>query len=107
MKNKHLGSTIEDFLEEEELLDEARAISIKRVLAHSIEQEMIKKHLSKKSMAKMMQTSRSSLDRLLAPDNTSVTLNTMVKAAAVINKRLNISLSSARKHQRGGKEAIA
>ena len=108
MSNKHLGSSFEDFLEEEDLLDESEAIAIKRVLAHSfaikrvlahsLEQEMLKRHLSKRAMAAMMKTSRSSLDRLLDHNNTSVTLNTMVKAAAIINKRLDISLLSARKH---------
>lgn len=90
--NKYLGSDFDDFLEEEGVLGEAEALAIKRVLAHALEQEMQKQHLSKKAMAELMHTSRASLDRLLDPENTSVTLHTMVKAAAIVDKNLNITL---------------
>ena len=43
-------------------------------------------------MADSMGTSRSSLDRLLDPTNTSVTLKTMDRAAAMLGKRLCIEL---------------
>lgn len=92
-KRKHLGSDFEDFLEEEGMLDESEAIAIKRVLAYQVQQEMLKHDLSKAAMARRMNTSRSSLDRLLDPENTSVTLSTMIRAASVMNKKLDISLS--------------
>lgn len=92
MANKHKGSNFDDFLEEEGLLAEAEAIASKRVLAHQFELAMKKKHLSKISMAKRMQTSRSALDRLLDPENFSVTLQTMEKAAVVLGKKLKITL---------------
>lgn len=43
-------------------------------------------------MAAQMQASRTSLDRLLDPDNTSVTLKTLERAATVLGKRLQIEL---------------
>jgi len=39
-----------------------------------------------------MNTSRACIDRLLNPENTSITLNTMEKAAQILGKKLQISL---------------
>lgn len=39
-----------------------------------------------------MNTSRPSLDRLLDPNNISITLKTMERAAAILGKRLRIEL---------------
>ena len=92
MANKHKGSNFDDFLNEEGLSAEAEAIAAKRVLAYQFEMAMKKRHLSKVSMAKRMQTSRSALDRLLDPENSSVTLQTLERAATVLGKKLRISL---------------
>ena|SRR3990167_3791743 len=89
---KHKGTTFDSFLEEEELLDDLEAIAIKRVLAYELEKTMLKKHFSKTEMASKMHTSRSALDRLLDPSNTSVTLSTLVKAAHIIGKKFRVSL---------------
>jgi hypothetical protein len=43
-------------------------------------------------MAQAMQTSRSALNRLLDPENSAVTLNTLTSAAHVLGKRLHIEL---------------
>ena len=91
--NKHLGSKFDDFLKDEKLLEETEAIATKQTIAFKLRDEMILHNISKARMAAIMQTSRSSLDRLLDPDNTSVTLNTLVKAATVVNKRINFRLS--------------
>lgn len=89
--NKHKGSTLDSFLEEEGLLENVEAVAIKRVIAHAIEKKMKKAHLSKTEIAERMGTSRSALDRLLDPSNTSVTLNTLVKAAHFMGKKLHVS----------------
>lgn len=93
MKNKHLGSDFDDFLQDEGLLAEAEAAAIKRVLAFQIEKEMEERQLTKSALAKLMNTSRSSLDRLLDPDNPSVTLVTMESAAIALGKKLKIQLA--------------
>lgn len=95
MKNAHKGSTFDSFLEEEGLLDQVEATAIKRVITYQIEQAMKKQHMSKKKMADTMRTSRSSLHRLLDPENASVTLQSLVKAAYALGKELQISF---RKH---------
>ena len=89
--SRHIGSTLEDFLQEENRLEEARAIAIKRVLAWQIEQAMQAQQLTKTEMARRMHTSRTQLDRLLDPNNDKVLLQTMQRAAA-IGKQLNFEL---------------
>jgi ribosome-binding protein aMBF1 (putative translation factor) len=64
MNNQYLGSNFDDFLAEEGLLAEVEATAIKRVIAYQIEQEINKKGWTKTEMAKKMNTSRSSLERL-------------------------------------------
>ncbi len=93
MKNKHLGSDFDDFLQDEGLLAEAEATAIKRILAFQIQKEMEERQLTKSALAKLMNTSRSSLDRLLDPDNPSVTLVTMESAAIALGKKLKIQLA--------------
>jgi hypothetical protein len=94
-KNPHRGSKFEDYLAEEGLLEEITATAMKRVLAWQIAQAMKKQRVTKSAMAKRMRTSRAALDRLLDADNTSVTLQTMGRAAAVLGKELSITLKDA------------
>ncbi|MDO8444998.1 MAG: Fis family transcriptional regulator [Deltaproteobacteria bacterium] len=93
MKNKHLGSSFDDFLEEEGLRAETEAAAIKRVIAYRIEMEMKRANLSKSALAEKMHTSRSALDRLLDPSNVSVTLQTLERAALALGKNLKIELA--------------
>lgn len=93
MKNKHLGSSFDGFLEEEGLRAETEAAAIKRVIAYRIEMEMKRANLSKSALAEKMHTSRSALDRLLDPSNVSVTLQTLERAALALGKNLKIELA--------------
>lgn len=92
-KNRHIGSNFDDFLKEEGLLAEAEATAVKRVLAYQIDQEMAERRISKSALARAMQTSRSSLDRLLDPENASVTLLTLESAALALGKKLKVQLA--------------
>ncbi len=91
--NKHIGSSFDDFLEEEGILAETEAVAIKRVIAFQLAQLMERQHISKTAMARQMKTSRSALDRLLDPQNTSITLQTLERAAHAIGKRLRIEFA--------------
>ena len=71
---KHVGSTLDDFLDEEGLLAEAEAVAVKRVIAYQLGEMMKEQGLSKTALAGRMKTSRASLERLLDPENASVTL---------------------------------
>jgi predicted XRE-type DNA-binding protein len=89
---KHLGTDLDSFLEAEGLLDEARAVAVKRVLAWQIAAAMTEQGLSKTRMARAMGTSRSALDRLLDPDVPSVTLLTIERAARALGRKVRIEL---------------
>lgn len=91
--NKHLGSSLDDFLEEEGILDEASTVAVKRVLAWQLTQVMQDKKITKSILARNMATSRSSVDRLLDPENVAVSLATMSKAAHALGKKLEIQLA--------------
>jgi predicted XRE-type DNA-binding protein len=92
MTNPHVGSSFDDFLVDEGILEEVEAIAIKRILARQISEAMKVQKLTKKAMAERMGTSRSALDRLLEPENTSVTLRTLQKAASTVGRRLRLEL---------------
>jgi antitoxin HicB len=92
-QNQYIGSSLDDLLEETGELAEVNAVAIKRVIAWEITQKMEIEHISKTKMAELMDTSRSALDRLLDPANTSVTLHTLDNAARAVGKTLRIELS--------------
>jgi len=92
MKKKHVGSGFDDFLREDRLLEAATVTATKRVIAHQIAKEMKRRRLTKLAMAARMKTSRAALDRLLDPDNPSVTIGTLEKAAKALNRRLTVEL---------------
>jgi antitoxin HicB len=89
----HSGSTFDSFLEEEGIREEVEAVAIKRVLAWQLEQAMQEQQKTKQAMAKQLRTSRSQLDRLLDPQNVSVTLDTITRAARALGKRVIIRVA--------------
>lgn len=91
-ENPHLGSSFDEFLSEDGLLDSSREVATKRVLAWQLTQLMEEKSLSKTDMAKRMDTSRSALNRLLDPENESVTYSTLKKAARATGQRIELNL---------------
>ena len=88
----HSESSFDDFLEEEGYRNEVESAAIKRVLAWQFEQEMIRQQKTKRAMAAELKTSRSQLDRLLDPQNTAVSLDTLTRAAHVLGKRLVLEI---------------
>jgi antitoxin HicB len=92
MNNLSIGSNFDEFLAEEGLLAEVETVAVKRVIAYQIEQMMTAQNLTKTAMAERMNTSRAALNRLLDPENPSVTLQTIERAATALGKRLQIEL---------------
>ena len=92
-RNPHLGSTLDELLAEDGALADAHAIAVKRVLAWQVGQTMSDLRITKSEMARRMGTSRSALARLLDPENPSVTLLTLERAAAVLGKRLTVDFA--------------
>lgn len=89
---KHIGGLFDDFLKEEGIYEEVQATAIKRVLAWQLEQAMKQRKITKIEMARRMDTSRAQLDRLLDPDNESVTLATLTRAAAIVGRKVRLEL---------------
>lgn len=92
-RHKNKGSSFDSFLQEEGILDEVTEVAVKRVVAFQIQEEMKKKKFTKTRLAQEMKTSRSSLNKLLDPDNDAGTIKTLHRAATVIGKKLEISLA--------------
>jgi predicted XRE-type DNA-binding protein len=90
--NIHIGTNFDDFLSEEGMLEEVTAVATKRVIAWQISQGMAALNYNKTIMAKKMHTSRSSLNRLLDEEDTSLTLATLISAAAALGKKVKIEL---------------
>ncbi len=95
MGKKNIGSSFDDLLAEDAMLEEVTAVALKRVIAWQIAEEMKAQHLTKTELAKRMHTSRAALNRLLDEEDSSLTLTTLVSAAAALGKTINIGFSAA------------
>jgi antitoxin HicB len=69
-----------------------RAAAIKRGLVRQIERAMAVNHITKAEMARRMRTSRSQLDRLLASERHSMTLEILARAALAVGRRVKVQL---------------
>ncbi len=96
-RNPHIGSNFDDFLKDEGIFEEVQAKALKRALAEQIEDSMQAANISKVKMAELMATSRSQLDRVLDPDNISVQLDTLMKAARAVGKTVEIKIKNVKK----------
>jgi DNA-binding Xre family transcriptional regulator len=91
-RNPHMGGTFDDFLREEGIYEAVQTTAMKRIIAMQLAEAMKERNLTKVEMARRMRTSRVQLDRLLDPDNDSVTLATLCRAAAVVGRELRLEL---------------
>jgi predicted XRE-type DNA-binding protein len=92
-RTDHSGSTFDSFLEEEGIREEVEALAIKRVLAWQLERAMQEQQKTNQARAKQLHTSRSQLDRLLDPQNVSVTLDAINRAVRALGKRVIIHVA--------------
>ena len=93
MTNNHVGSNFDDFLEEEGILAKTDVVTLKRVIAFQVEQIMKEQNLSKTEMARRINTSRATLNRLLDPKNQAVMLQALGRAAYALGKQLQIYIA--------------
>ena len=91
MSRKNMGSSIDDFLKEEGIFEEAQAQAIKEVVAWQLAEAMKERKISKNKMAALLHTSRTQVDRLLDPTN-DITLSSLQRAAAMVGRRVSIEL---------------
>jgi predicted XRE-type DNA-binding protein len=91
MSKKHMGSSIDEFLKEEGIFEEAQTQAVKEVVAWQLAEAMRTKKISKNKMATLLKTSRTQVDRLLDPKN-DITLGSLQRAAAMVGRRVTIQL---------------
>jgi len=91
MSKKNMGSSIDGFLREEGIFEEAQAQAVKEVVAWQLAKAMKKKKISKNKMATLLKTSRTQVDRLLDGGD-DITLSSLQRAAAVVGCRVSIRL---------------
>lgn len=91
--NKYTGSALDDFLAEEGILEEVTAKAHKRLLMLQLADIMEESKISKDGLARRLQTTRSQVDRLLDPENTSITLEVLERLARAVGKELRIELA--------------
>lgn len=91
-KNKHVGSSFDDFLQSEGLLQESASLAVKRVIAWQVAEAMKAINISKATLAKRMHTSRSQLDRVLDEADTGLTLDTLSRTATALGYRIKVDL---------------
>lgn len=89
--NPRLGSTLDDFLADEGILEELQTQAIKEVIALQLAEAMEVRGISKSGMAKLLRTSRSQIDRLLDPAS-DVTLSSLQRAAALVGRQVRVEL---------------
>ena len=87
-----VGSSFDAFLKEDGIYEEVTARAIKRVIARQLDALMVAQKLTKSALARRMKTSRAQLDRLLDPENESVTLGTLTRAAQAVGRNLRMEL---------------
>lgn len=90
----HIGSDFEDFLREEDRLEEATVLAVKRVLAWELQKAMKQANVSQAELARRMKTSRAVIHRLLDENDPSVTLATISRAATVLGRHIKLRLAA-------------
>ena len=91
-KNQHRGSTLDSFLEQDGTLGEFQAQAIKEVIAWQLAEAMKDRKLTKTRLAELMHTSRSQVNRMLDPNDSNVTIETLQRAAALVGRRVQVAL---------------
>jgi antitoxin HicB len=82
--------SFDDFLESQGTLAEAEDVAIKHVMAWRIAEGMKAEGITKTVMESRIKTDRRQLHRMLDPENKSVTLNTLRRAATALGRTLSV-----------------
>ena len=100
MSNKHVGSTLESLFEELGEEHELRLLTLKKVVADQLREQMTRAGFTEASLASAMRTSRAATARLLNPAVTGLTLETIVRASEVLGLIVNVTFARARTEKR-------
>lgn len=91
--NPRIGSSLDEFLDDEGLLLDVSATAMKRVIAWRIADAMKRQGLSKSAMAERMRTSRSQLDRILDAGDSAMTLDSLSRALGALGLGLTLEIA--------------
>lgn len=94
--NPRIGSTFDEFLQEEGLLEDSSAVALKRVIAWQLANAMKVQGVTKSAMATRMRTSRSQLDRVLGGEGSGMTLETLSRALDALGLRVTLEVQDRR-----------
>ncbi len=92
MNNPHTGSSFEDFLRDEGLLEEVNEAAAPQVFAWQLKTHMEANDISKAELARRMEISRSQIDRILEGENPGIRLDTLERAAKAVGCELRLEL---------------
>ena len=92
LNKKHRGTTLDEWLAEEGILDEVTTVAMKSALSWQLALEMKKRKITKLKMAAAMKTSRTQVNRILDPKAGNVTLETLQRTAKIVGRELRVEL---------------
>lgn len=95
-KQKRFETTSTEYLREEGLYGDVEANAMKHVIAAALTQRMERLGMTVTELAKELGTSRAAVNRVFDPLNTSLTLTTLARTAAVLGCRVRVELVTPR-----------
>ena len=91
-KNIHHGSSFTGFLREEGIYEEVEAGALKKVIAAALAKQMTVRGVTVSQLAERLGTSRAAINRVLDEANTSITLNTLSRAASAVGCQVRLEI---------------
>jgi antitoxin HicB len=91
-KNIHRGSSFTGFLRKEGLYEEVEAAALKKVIAAALTKQMNRRGMTVSELADRLGTSRAAVGRVLDEQNTSITLNTISRAASAVGCEVRLDI---------------
>ena len=88
MEKGTVGQSFDDFLREEGMYEEVTEYAIKKVIAFELARAMKEQGISKAELARRLETSRSQLNRILDPEDTGVSMDSLQRAAKAVGRSL-------------------
>jgi predicted transcriptional regulator len=92
LKNIHRGSSFTGFLRAEGIYEEVEAAALKKVIATALAQQMTLRGMTVSQLAERLGTSRAAVNRVLDEGNTSITLNTLSRAASAVGCKVRLDI---------------
>lgn len=89
-KNKHVGSSLDDFLETEGIREDVDAEALCKVIAQEWREKMARDNISVSALARKLKTTRATVTRVINPKNASLTFRTAARVSNALGLRLKI-----------------